>query len=103
MGWHDMISLALPRKKRPLPAATYVVYIVLPKHGPTDPIYVGLTRAEAERLARWFDRKKDAGVISDYYLGPPPPREHRQVQILTPITFRRFVADLLELESGLLE
>jgi hypothetical protein len=103
MGWHGGVSLALPKKRPSTLTDTYVAYIVLPKHGPAGPIYVGLTRAEAQRIAWWFDRKKDAGVISDYYLGPPPPREHRQIQILTPISFRRFVADLLELESGLLE
>lgn len=101
---HDVIlGLSLPSKPRPAPAETYVAYVVLPKHGPAGPIYVSLTKKEADRLAWWFDRKKDAGAIADYYLGPPPPDEHKQIQILTPLSFRRFVADLLELEDWLSE
>jgi hypothetical protein len=78
----------------------FVVYLVFP-HYTTAPFRAELTPAQARRIAASLEKRKKAGAILDYYVGPPPQMEWTNAMILSSDALQRELDDLIEMELRL--
>lgn len=67
----------------------------------TTPFRAGMTTGQADKIAEILEKYKKAGVIQDYYLGPPDAMEHVHALVLSADGLKAELLDLIETERRL--